>query len=159
DASGESRRGVLGALAQQADGLWERRETNLRGADPNVVRMKGGDYRAYTKEADGAILVFSSRDGLQWEPLGEAFRDERYRNAADSAVFEAPGGWVMLISLGPRLLRCTSGDGLRFATEGELLDLGGSVSDTVTVPGGWRTFFHVNANPRTGGKMLIRSAF
>jgi hypothetical protein len=29
----------------------------------------------------------------------------------------------------------------------------------VKVKGGWRTFFHVNATPQTGGKMRIRSAF
>ena len=40
-----------------------------------------------------------------------------------------------------------------------MLDLGGSVSDTVKVEGGWRTFFHVNANPRTGHVMHICSAF
>jgi hypothetical protein len=64
----------------------------------------------------------------------------------------------MLVSLGPRLLRCTSQDGLKFVA-GEVMDLGGSVSDTVAAPRGWRTYFHVNPNPRTGGKMVIRSAF
>jgi hypothetical protein len=59
---------------------------------------------------------------------------------------------------GPRLLRCSSQDGLKFQA-GEMIDIGGSVSDTVAVKGGWRAFFHVNANPRTGGKMVIRSAF
>ena len=158
DASGESPRGALGALVRQTDGSWARRETNLRGADPNVVPLKDGTYRSYTKERDGAIVVWSSRDGLQWEWLGEAFRDERYPETTDADVFETRDGWVALISLGPRLLRCTSPDGLKFIA-GEIMDLGGSVSDTVKVEGGWRTFFHVNANPRTGGKMLIRSAF
>jgi hypothetical protein len=65
----------------------------------------------------------------------------------------------MLVSIGPRLLRCTSADGLNFTTDGTMLELGGSVSDTVKVKGGWRTFFHVNASPQTGGKMVIRSAF
>jgi hypothetical protein len=64
----------------------------------------------------------------------------------------------MLLSLGPRLLRCTSPDGLKF-TAGAILNLGGSVSDTVEITDGWRTFFHINADPRTGGKMRIRSAF
>jgi hypothetical protein len=158
DASGKTEPGALGAMVRQKDGSWVRRVTNLRGADPNVVRLKENSYRAYTKERDGSIQVFSSTDGLGWRHLGEAFRDERYRNATDSDVFETPAGWVMLISLGPRLLRCTSQDGLRFLA-GEIMDLGGSVSDTVAAPGGWRTYFHVNANPRTGGKMVIRSAF
>jgi hypothetical protein len=159
DASGESRRGGLGALGRQDDGSWARRETNLRGADPNVVRLKDGTYRGYTKDRDGAIIVFSSPDGLDWERLGVAFQNERYRQSTDSDVFETPGGWVMLISLGPRMLRCTSSDGLKFTTDGIILELGGSVSDTVKVADGWRTFFHVNATPQTDGKMLIRSAF
>ena len=159
DASGGARPGGLGALALEADGAWFGRETNLRGADPNVVRLKDGTYRGYTKERDGAIIVFASRDGLQWERSGVAFRDDRYSNSTDSAVFETPEVWVMLISLRPPLLRSPSSDGLQFTTDGEMLDLGGSVSDTVKVEGGWRTFFHVNASPRTGGKMLIRSAF
>ncbi|MSU48094.1 MAG: hypothetical protein EXS37_03230 [Opitutus sp.] len=159
DASGQSRPGALGALVRRGDGSWRRGETNLRGADPNVVRRQDGTYFAYTKERDGAIVVFSSRDGLDWERRGIAFQDERYRNTTDADVFETPSGWVALISLGPRLLRCISGDGLKFTTDGEVLDLGGSVSDTVGTKGGWRTFFHVNPSPRNGHKMSIRSAF
>ncbi len=159
DASGETRPGALGAMVRQADGSWSRRETNLRGADPNVVRRQDGTHLAYTKERDGAIVVFSSRDGLDWEWRGVAFQDERYPNTTDADVFETPSGWVALISLGPRLLRCTSRDGLKFTTDGEMLDLGGSVSDTVAVKGGWRTFFHVNPVPRNDFKMSIRSAF
>ena len=64
----------------------------------------------------------------------------------------------MLVSLGPRLLRATSSDGLSFTAE-RIMDLGGSVSDTVKVAGGWRTYFHVNPGPQTGGRMVIRSAF
>ena len=62
------------------------------GIDPNVVRLKDGSYRGYTKDRDGATIVFSSRDGLEWERLGVAFQDERYRNATDSDVFETPDG-------------------------------------------------------------------
>ena len=135
-----------------------RRQTNLRGADPNVVQLGANAYRAYTKERNGSIQVFASNDGLDWRHLGEAFRDDRYPQATDPDVFETPSGWIMLVSLGPRLLRCSSQDGLKFQA-GEMIDIGGSVSDTVAIKGGWRTFFHVNANPRTGGKMVIRSAF
>lgn len=39
-----------------------------------------------------------------------------------------------------------------------MLDLGGSVSDTVSEPGGRRTFFHVNADPKVGTRMHTRSA-
>src|ERR1043165_4222537 len=63
DASGESRRGGLGALVRQDDGSWARRETNLRGADPNVVRLQDGTYRGYIKEREGAIIVFASKEG------------------------------------------------------------------------------------------------
>jgi hypothetical protein len=158
DASPGSR--GLGALLQNADGSWKRAETNLRDADPNVVRLPDGSYRAYGKAGmDGAMAAYSSSDGLNWQPLGEVFRDARYPNATDPDVFETPDGWVMLVSLGPRMLRCTSKDGLSFATDGTVLELGGSVSDTAKVAGGWRTYFHVNADPRAGTRMRIRSAF
>ena len=130
DASGQSEPGVLGAIVRQPDGSWARKQTNLRGADPNVVQLRNGGYRAYTKEKDGSIQVYSSGNGLDWQLLGEAFRDDRYPQATDPDVFETPSGWVMLISLGPRLLRGTSMDGIKF-TAGEVMDLGGSVSDTV----------------------------
>jgi len=158
DASGAQE--GIGAMQQEADGSWRRVKTNLRGVDPNVVRLADGTFRAYVKSGpDGSIATYASSDGLDWRPLGEVFRDARYRNATDPDVFETPAEWVMLVSLGPRLLRCTSKDGLSFTTDGTVLDLGGSVSDTVKVPGGWRTFFHVNADPRTGARMRIRSAF
>jgi hypothetical protein len=158
DASGDGLPGALGARVERGDGTWERRQTNLRGADPDVVRLADGSYRAYTKEPDGSIPVFWSRDGLAWSSLGTAFRDPQYANATDPDVFETPGGWVMLLSLGPQLLRATSTDGLVFTATG-VANLGGSVSTTVKVPGGWRTYFHVNASPLTGGRMIIRSAF
>ncbi len=158
DASDEGQAGALGARVELRDGTWARSTTNLRGADPDIVRLQDGSYRAYTKEPDGAIPVFFSGDGLRWNRLGTAFRDDRYPYATDPDVFETPDGWVMLISLGPRLLRATSTDGLVF-TAGSVADLGGSVSSTVKVDGGWRTYFHVNAGPQAGGKMRIRSAF
>jgi hypothetical protein len=151
--------GGLGARRERADGTWERVSTNLGGVDPNVVRLKEGGYRAYVKAGrEGAMDAFASEDGLTWRRLGEVFRDARYRFATDPDVFQTPDGWVMLLSLGPQLLRCTSTDGLHF-TAGETLDLGGSVSDTVAVAGGWRTYFHVNGDPRAGARMSIRSAF
>lgn len=158
DASSAPER--MGAIQQSADGSWRRVPTNLRGVDPNVVRLDDGTYRAYVKAGlDGSIAAYASTDGLNWQPLGDAFHDPRYPNATDPDVFQTPEGWVMLLSLGPRLLRCSSEDGLKFTTDGTLLDLGGSVSDTVKVAGGWRTFFHVNPDPRTGARMRIRSAF
>lgn len=150
----------IGAMIRADDGTWQRAATNLKGVDPNVVRLADGTYRAYVKAGlDGSIAAYSSEDGLNWQPLGEVFRDTRYPNATDPDVFETPGGWVMLLSLGPRLLRCFSPDGLSFTTDGTVLELGGSVSDTVKLPDGWRTFFHVNANPAAGTRMRIRSAF
>ncbi len=157
--AGGAREGI-GAMQQDPGGSWRRVPTNLPGVDPNVVRLADGTYRAYVKSGrDGAVAAYASSDGLSWRPLGEVFRDARYRNATDPDVFETPEEWVMLVSLGPKLLRCTSKDGLSFTTDGTVLELGGSVSDTVKVPGGWRTFFHVNADPRTGARMRIRSAF
>ncbi len=158
DASG-AREGI-GALRQDGGGVWRRVETNLREVDPNVVRLADGSYRAYVKSGlDGAMAAYSSMDGLNWTLMAEVFRDARYRNATDPDVFEADPEWVMLVSLGPRLLRCTSKDGLAFTSDGTMLDWGGSVSDTVKVAGGWRTYFHVNPDPRTGARMRIRSAF
>lgn len=158
DASGE--RETIGALRRDADGAWQRVAANLREVDPNVVRLADGSYRAYVKSGvDGAMAAYASPDGLNWSTLGEVFRDQRFRNATDPDVFETPGEWVMLVSVGPRMVRCTSADGLRFTTDGTVIDLGGAVSDTVRVPGGWRTYFHVNPDPRTGSRMRIRSAF
>lgn len=151
---------TIGAMQRDPAGNWRRTATNLRQADPNVVRLNNGSYRAYVKSGlDGAMSAYSSADGLNWTPLGEVFRDSRYREATDPDVFETPDGWVMLVSLGPRMLRCTSSDGLRFTTDGTVLELGGSVSDTAKAEGGWRTYFHVNGDPRTGSRMRIRSAF
>lgn len=158
DASGRASRGALGVMEQQEGGSWLRKDTNLRGADPNVVTLDDGTYRAYCKGRDGEFNAYSSEDGFLWLKIGEVFRDDRYPNATDSDVFQTPAGWVMLISIGPRMVRCTSADGLRFTAD-QVLDLGGSVSDTVKVQGGWRTFFHVNPRPETGNKMIIRSAF
>jgi hypothetical protein len=150
----------LGALRRDHDGSWKRVATNLRGVDPNIVRLEDGSYRAYVKAGlDGTIDVYASEDGLDWTRLGEAFHDPRYPHATDPDVFRTSDEWVMLLSLGPRLLRCTSPDGLRFTTDGTVLELGGSVSDTIAVEGGWRTFFHVNPDPQTGARMRIRSAF
>lgn len=157
DASGP--RDAIGAMQRDDTGVWRRAATDLREVDPNVVRLADGSYRSYVKSLDGSMAAFASSDGLQWRGLGEVFRDARYTNATDPDVFETPDGWVMLVSLGPRLLRCTSPDGLRFTTDGTVLDLGGSVSDTVKVDGGWRTYFHVNADQRAGSLMRIRSAF
>lgn len=158
DASGA--RESIGALRRDAEGNWQRVTTNLREVDPNVVRLADGSYRVYVKAGlNGAMAAYSSVDGLNWNPLGEVFRDARFANATDPDVFETLDGWVMLVSIGPRLLRCTSADGVRFTTDGTTIDLGGSVSDTVKVAGGWRTFFHVNPDARTGALMRIRSAF
>lgn len=157
DASGDAPAGALGARVERADGTWERRDTNLRGADPDVVRLSDGTYRAYTKEPDGSIPVWLSHDGLVWTRLGTAFRDADYPNATDPDVFETPTGWIMLLSLGPQLLRAASPDGLLFAATG-VANLGGSVTHTVKIDTGWRTYFHVNPSTQTGGRMLIRSA-
>lgn len=158
DASGAAE--GVGALQRDSSGAWRRVPTNLRDVDPNVVRLADGSYRAYVKAGlDGAMAAYASSDGLNWRFIGEVFRDARYANATDPDVFETPSGWVMLVSLGARLLRCTSPDGLKFTADGTVLEFGGAVSDTVKVPGGWRTYFHVNANPATGSLMRIRSAF
>jgi hypothetical protein len=157
DAADDRLPGALSARVEQSDGTWIRRETNLRGADPDVVRLNDGSYRAYTKEPDGSIPVSWSADGLTWKPIGTAFRDARYGNATDPDVFDTGHGWVMLLSLGPQLLRATSADGLTFTATG-VADLGGSVSSTVKTAVGWRTYFHVNASPQNGGRMIIRSA-
>ncbi|MBI4893816.1 MAG: hypothetical protein HY821_24580 [Acidobacteria bacterium] len=158
DASGTPE--GIGALQLTPEGAWQRVGTDLRDVDPNIVLLPDGTYRAYTKSSlDGAISAYSSKDGLHWDALGEVFRDPRYTNATDPDVFQTPGEWVMLVSLGANLLRCTSTDGLHFTATGTILSLGGSVSDTVPVEGGWRTYFHVNPNPATSSLFKIRSAF
>jgi len=57
----------LGALQRDHDGLWKRVATNLKGVDPNVVRLDDGSYRAYVKAGlDGSADVYASDDGLNW---------------------------------------------------------------------------------------------
>jgi hypothetical protein len=89
-----------------------------------------GPYRAYTRVPDGSIALSFSRDGLGWTFIGMAFRDTDYPNASDPDVFETGTGWVMLLSIGPQLLRATSADGLSFTTSG-VASLGGIGSSTV----------------------------
>ncbi|NQT84142.1 hypothetical protein HQ563_14035 [bacterium] len=64
----------------------------------------------------------------------------------------------MYIPLGPRLLLTKSSDGLTFHAV-RVLDLGGSVSDTIAANGGYRMYFH--RNPGTAGfkRLSIWSAF
>ena len=159
DASGARPPGGLSARVERADGTWESRDTNLRGADPSVVHLRDGSFRAYTREPDGSVAVFMSPDGLDWTRFGTAYRDPEYPNTTDPDVFQTGTGWVMLLSLGPRLVRATSKDGLSFTTTG-VADLGGSGTNTVIVPGGWRTYFHVVGSAQGGGDLpIIRSAF
>jgi hypothetical protein len=61
DASGLIDPGQLGAMEKQQDDSWIRKHTNLRGADPNVVLLPDGIYRAYTKEINGSMAVFTMR--------------------------------------------------------------------------------------------------
>ena len=150
--------GGLSASVERTDGTWERRATSLRGSDPNVVRLRDGSYRAYTRDRDGTIVVFSSTDGLGWIALGLAFRSIDYPNATAPDVFDTGRGWVMLLSVGRQLLRATSADGLTFTSTG-VADLGGSISNTVMVSGGWRTYFHAYPSLQNGGRMTVRSAF
>jgi hypothetical protein len=160
DAS--DRRPRLAAAVEQPDGSWKRADTNLDGVDPNVVRLEDGTYRAFMKEGrEGAMASWTSSNGLTWTREGVVFQDENYPYATDPDVFHAKDGWVMLVSIGPKMVRATSADGHHFETKG-IVDLGGSVSDTVAVEDGWRTYFHVfhadSSKPGEGG-MRIRSAF
>jgi hypothetical protein len=148
----------LRALVEESGG-WRMTDVDLEGVDPNVIRLADGGYRAFVKAGKrGAMDAYKSADGLHWERIGTVFQDSRYPTATDPDVFVTPDGWVMLLSLGPKLLRCTSSDGSKFRAQ-EVMDLGGSVCDTIAIRGGGgRTFFHVNGNPQTGDKMQIRSA-
>ncbi|MBI4618150.1 MAG: exo-alpha-sialidase [Planctomycetes bacterium] len=140
------------------DGRWTFGPTNLRGADPNILLLEDGRYRAFTKEGAGParIVAAESADGADFSRPATAFDDHRYPNITDSDVFRTPTGWVMYGSLGPRLLLARSTDGRSFQAE-RVFDLGGSVSDTIEVEGGFRMYFH--RNPTRDERMTIWSAF
>lgn len=143
---------------ETAPGRWGFESTNLRGADPNVLVLEDGTYRAYTKEGvtRGRFVVADSDDGVTFGRPRTVFEDDRYANVTDSDVFPTPGGWVLYASLGPKLLLAESEDGLDFRAVRQI-DLGGSVCDTVAVEGGWRMYFH--RNPSGSERMTIWSAF
>jgi hypothetical protein len=154
----DPRSGGISVGIEGADGKWTFQRTNLRGADPNVLLLKSGRYRAFTKEGvqRGTIVYAESEDGVNFTPPQVAFYDERFPHVTDADVFETPTGWVMYVSLGPRLLLAESKDGLKFAAV-RTVDLSGSVCDTIAMDGGYRLFFHVNPTPTQ--PMHIRSAF
>ncbi len=142
---------------EDASGRWTFRPTNLRGADPNVLLLDDGTYRAFTKEGTsrGRFVVAESADGIDFSRPRLAFEDDRYPNVTDSDVFEAENGWVLYASIGPRLLLAESADGLAFESV-RTIDLGGSVGDTVPTPDGFRMYFH--RNPTGSERMTIWSA-
>jgi hypothetical protein len=139
---------------ERGDGTWELRDTNLRGADPDVVRLRDGSYRAYTKEPDGSILSRVARR-IELGLLGTAFRDEAYPNATDPDVFETPPAGHAAVARSASPSRHLE-DGIGFTAAG-VVKMEGDTA-TVKIDTGWRTYFHVNANPQTGGRMVIRSA-
>ena len=143
---------------ENADGGWDFKQTNLRGADPNVILLKSGKYRVFFKRGkEAASIAYSeSDDGINFSNLVVVFDDDRYPQVTDSDVFETSNGWVMYLSLGPRLLLTESKDGFEFRAI-KLLDLGGSVGDTISVKDGFRMFFHRNSSD--GQLMSIWSAF
>jgi hypothetical protein len=152
----DGRPAAIAARVETGNGVWTARPTDLRGTDPDVVRQRDGTYRAYTRVPDGSIALSFSRDGLGWTFIGMAFRDTEYPNASDPDVFETGTGWMMLLSIGPQLLRATSADGLSFTTSG-VASLGGIGSSTVKIDTGWRTYFHSNPSLQTE-RAVIRSA-
>jgi len=142
-----------------SDGTWTFQSTNLRGCDPNALLLADGTYRLYAKEGleEARIIAAESRDGVSFGEPRTVWEDARYPMATDPDVIPTSSGWVMYLSLGPRLLLAESKDGLAFSQVREL-DLGGSVGDTIAVAGGFRMFFH--KNPRGSGERLaIWSAF
>jgi len=153
------RRGITVGI-EGPDGTWEFRQTNLHGADPNVLVLPSGRYRCFLKRGvrPSSIGVADSTNGVNFGEVRTAFSAPRYPNVTDSDAFQTEDGWVMYISLGPRLLLTKSSNGLTFHAV-RVLDLGGSVSDTIAVNGGYRMYFH--RNPGTAGfkRLSIWSAF
>ncbi len=143
---------------ENTNGEWDFKRTDLLGADPNVILLKSGKYRVFLKQGreEGRIAYHDSEDGINFPNMVVIFDDNRYPQITDPDIFETPNGWIMYLSMGPRLLLAESKDGLEFRAI-KTLDLGGSVSDTIPVNGGFRMFFHQNASP--GQPMSIWSAF
>ncbi len=130
--------------------------TNLHGVDPCAL-VTGTGITTWVKEGleSSRVVRFESRDGIRFSQRTVVWDDPRYPMATDPDVIRTPQGWQMYLSMGRQLLRCDSVDGKRF-TSREVLNLGGSVCDTISVDGGYRMFFH--GQPASGGPLCLWSA-
>jgi hypothetical protein len=142
---------------------WEEVEVNISGlpsgmgaVDPDVVPMPDGTYRLYYYEnpmgkgdpamisGPHSICVAVSEDGINFSRDREVYAQEWI---TDPDVIQMGDVWRMFVSRGPTTISTVSYDnGLSFTFEREL-QLDGAITSTVSVPGGYRIYYHAPEIP------------
>jgi len=124
--------------------------------DPDIVYLQNGTYRLYYYEnfmedmdpaqisGSHSICVAVSEDGINFDRVGEVYAQEWI---TDPDVVQMGDVWRMFVSDGARVISTVSYDnGSTFTFECEL-QIGGSITSTVSVPGGYRMFYHAPETP------------
>lgn len=151
-------------VAISSDGVnWEEAEVSISGlpdgmgaVDPDVVLLPDGTYRLYyyenpMEEGDPAMIpgphsirVAVSDDGINFHRDREVYAQEWI---TDPDVVQMGDVWRMFVSSGGRTISTVSYDnGLSFTFEREL-QIGGAITSTVPVPGGYRMYYHAPETP------------
>ncbi len=126
--------------------------------DPDVVLLPDGRYRLYASYMpmggpQDKILSAVSNYGISFvQEEGVRYQEG---SITDPDVIKMGDNWRMFVSKGPTTISTVSADGLTFTREQEL-PIGGSVTNTIAVAGGYRIYFHSGA---VGGGMQIFCAF
>jgi len=124
--------------------------------DPDVVYLEDGTYRLYYYEnfmedmdpaqipGPHSICVATSSDGINFTRVGEVYAQEWI---TDPDVVQMGDVWRMFVSDGPNVTCAVSyDDGLTFTFERNL-QIDGSITSTVSVPDGYRMYYHAPETP------------
>jgi hypothetical protein len=151
-------------VAISSDGVnWVESEVNISGipegkgaCDPDILLLQNGTYRLYYYEntmenmdpaqisGPHSIYVAISEDGIHFRREGEVYAQEWI---TDPDVIQMGDVWRMFVSDGTRVISAISHDnGSTFTFEREL-QIGGSITSTVSVPGGYRMYYHAPETP------------
>jgi len=157
-------------VAISSDGVnWTEKEVKISGipdgmgaCDPDVVLLQNGTYRLYYYEnqmgmdpqmegmdpaqipGPHSIYVAISDDGINFCRDHEVYAQEWI---TDPDVIQMGDVWRMFVSNGTRVISTISYDnGSTFTFEREL-QIGGSITSTISVPGGYRMYYHAPETP------------
>lgn len=154
----------LGIVVEiSSDGVnWTEQVVDISGipdgkgaCDPDVVLLDG-TYRLYYYEnfmenmdpakisGPHSICLATSTDGINFQRVGEVYSQE---GITDPDVIQMEDVWRLFVSDGPRVISAISYDnGLTFTFECNL-QIDGSITSTVAVPGGYRMYYHAPETP------------